>query len=311
MYGLPDTGISNVAGADRPQESLVSHTNSLVAYGATHQQVNLAKFGQFGWATAPENWAVNTHSVSRQMELQVLQTPGAFRAVPGGERLIASWVALFETHCRTIDGLEIGYDYEYEETNFGGSGQMYHDLTNIKRKQVNVKSTYRDYYGRPIFHFLNTYMQLVGMNAETKYPDLVTLLEEANRPTDYLNDQRAGIVLFWEPTPDHRRVENAVMVVNMMPKSTGSISMRRNMDEAGQLTDIDVEWTGTAIFGSGIQGLAQTIMNNRSTMNSSPSLRPSHLRGIGVDVAANSSGSNSDLLKKMSQDGTAVLAGKL
>jgi hypothetical protein len=308
---LPDTGISNVAGADRPQESLVSHTDSIVSYGKTHQQVNLAKFGQFGWATAPENWAVNTHDVSRQMEVQVLQTPGAFKAVPGGEKLIASWVALFETHCKTIEGFELGYDYEYEETAFGGTGQMYHDLTNIKRKQVNPKTTYVDYYGRPIFHFLNTYMQLVGMNAETKYPDLVTLLDEASRPTDYLNDQRAGIVLFWEPTPDHRRVENAVLVVNMMPKTTGSINMRRDMTANGELTNIDVDWTGTAIFGSGIQSLAQTIMTSRSMLNSSPSLRPAHLRGIGSDIMANSSGSNSDLLKKMSQDGTAVLAGKL
>lgn len=308
---LTDAGFSNTSAADRPQEALVSHTDSIAAYGATHQQVNLNKFGQFGWATAPENWAVNTHSVSRQMEVQVLQTPGAFKAVPGGEKLIASWIALFETHAKTIDGFELGYDYEYEETDFGGTGQKYHDLTNIRRKQVNPKTSYVDYYGRPIFHFLNTYMQLVGMNSETKYPDLITLLDEANRPTDYLNDQRAGIVLFWEPTPDHRRVENATMVVNMMPKSTGSINMRRDMTANAELTNIDVDWTGTAVFGSGINSLAQTIMNQRLLLNASPHLRSSWIKNASADVLANGSSSNSSLLSKLSADGTSVLAGKV
>jgi hypothetical protein len=72
----------------------------------------------------------------------------------------------------------------------------------------------------------------------------------------------------------------------MMPQGTGEITGRRDMTQANETPTYDIQFTGIAQFGLGVDLFAQSLLDGISLTGANPYLRPAFVDNITADVLA-------------------------
>jgi hypothetical protein len=280
--------MTNTTGRARIADALIQG-----AYGTGRNQpmLNLNYGGQYGYATEPSEWVSTTHYVSRNLIVRLLDAPAGFNYLPEPQKWIQSCKMLFERHAKTIEGFNQTLEGSFAETAIGGAGEKFHDLTNVTRTASDMVTTHTDLYGRPIQNFIHDWITILGMNPETKFPDVLTLNGNGNTPTDLLHDISHATLIVFEPDPSHTKVAKAWLHVNVFPKGTGEISAKRDLTAEGSLSELSINWTGFSLTGFGVTAFAQQILNTMNLKNANPLYRPSFVNSIHPDVHLDGSGS--------------------
>lgn len=251
--------------------------------GSTSPMLDLTYGGQQGYSPNLVEIVNNQAYIRKNLICVLLEAPKFFQQMPDPQKWVQSLKALFELHCRTIEGFNAGLTADFDEHPVGGGGEMQQELTDMKRARSEPVFGFVEKYGMPIQTFLYYWMTYGGMDPETKFALSGTL---STPPSDMLMDQYTATAIFIEPDPTHTRVMKSWLTTNMFPKSTGEIIGKRDLTAASEVLNLSVEFTGISQFGLGANAFAQSILDTIKLTNANPFLKQAFIQGINSDVAA-------------------------
>lgn len=256
--------------------------------GFAAPQPNLTLGGMNGFRADLSQFANNAAYVQRPLVWLLLEAPRGFQYLPDPDYMTAALKALIELHPKTVSGFNRGLKADFVENAVGGGGEMQYDITDMKREQTQIQATYIDKYNRPIQGFWEYYLEMLGLDPESKVPGICTL--PGIKPTDLLPDVTTFSTIAFEPDPTFQYVLKAWLTTGIMPKMTGDITGKRDIQNAMESGELSIDFTGTSASGLGVQMFAQSILDNINLTNANPNLAPAFISEVDADVAAQAVG---------------------
>jgi hypothetical protein len=256
--------------------------------GYASPQLNLTLGGMNGYRADLSQFTNNSAYVQRPLVWLLLEAPVGFKYLPDPDYMTAALKALIELHPKTVTGFSRGLKADFVENAVGGGGEMQYDITDMKREQTQIQATYIDKYNRPIQNFWEYYMEMLMLDPESKVPGISTL--PGAKPTDLLPDMLTFSTLAFEPDPTFQYVLKAWVTTGIMPKVTGDITGKRDIQNAMESGELSLDFTGTSASGLGPQLFAQSVLDSFNLSNANPNLAPSYISAIDADVAAQNVG---------------------
>jgi hypothetical protein len=264
-------------------------------------QVDLAYGGQFGWTPVLTEWVSNQAYIRRNLVCVLLEAPRLFQKMPDPPKWVQTLRSLVELHPLRIEGLNAGLTVETAEHAVGGAGEMQREFTNVTRARTDVTFTYSsDKYGNPIQTFLDAWIRYGMMDPDTKTALMGTI---DSYDGDMLADMYSFSAVFFEPTPEGRKVHRAWVVTNMFPVTTGDIIGKRDLTSASEISELSINVGGIAQYGNGAVALAQKLLDAMNFNGANPMFMHNVLDDESADVKA----ANKNFQTNMEQMAKAVL----
>lgn len=252
------------------------------AIGAEHRMSNPNYGGVMGWSPNPTQWVNKTGYVRRNLIPIVLRAPAGFAYMPNPDDWYAATRSIFETHPISIEGLNSTLTVAASDTPYGGAGEQFQDPTNVTRERSSPSFTLPDLYGAPVNSYLESWIQYLIMDPETKTALINTLGGQI--PPDMMADIYTMDMLFIEPDPQQSTVIRAWIVYNMFPLSGGEVVGRRDITTDMESVRYNIPMAGFAQVGTGVKVFAQSVLNGMRIAGANPFHRRTYLEGIDADI---------------------------
>lgn len=268
---------------------LLDQQNALSA-GRT-RPLNLAEGGQNGAMMAPHQWVSSAGYMKQKVIAVLLAAPLAMRYMDNFQSNLASLKALIEVMPLSIDGLNSTLEWEFNETPVGNAGEMFETVTKGNRQRSNPSFRWSEKYGSSIQRFWTEYGRLFLQDPDLGVPGIVSApgYLSAGSPA-ILPDHQAMTILFIEPDETLTNVTHAWLCTNMMPKSGGEITGKREIGAANDVPEVNIDFTALTMTGRAVVEQAKAYLQSLNLAN----LRPTELRpfieAASPDVASAQSG---------------------
>lgn len=270
----------------RVTDAILQSGTSYIA-GKENVALDLRHGGQMGYSPELAEWVSNTKYIRKNLICILVDAPKGFNILDPSGVMTATLKSLVELHAISVEGLNATLNVEFAESPVGGGGQVQEDPTDVKEDRSNVSFRFEEKYGQPIYNFFRAWITGLIMDPNTKVPTVATMW---NAPKDNLPDMYAATMIFIEPDPIHGKVVKAWLITNMVPKTSGEATGRRDMTAAGEATTYDIGFTGIAQFGNGPNAFAQKILDSLSITGANPQKRAAFIDAITADVQAGRAG---------------------
>jgi len=267
----------------RMNDALIQREHAGLNFNFRRQMLNPNYSGVMGWSPNPTHWVSKTGYVRRNIIPIVLRAPEGFRYLPKPNDWYAAVRAVFETHPISIEGLNSTLTVSVSETPYGGAGEQFQDPTNVTRERTSLSFTIPDLAGAPVNALLETWIQYLIMDPETKTA-LVNTFTPEQRPTDMLADIYSMDMLFIEPDPQQAKVIRSWIVYNMFPLSGGEVIGRRDITTDMESVRYNIPMAGIAQIGNGVNSFAQDVLNGMAVAGANPLHRRAYTEGIDKDI---------------------------
>lgn len=246
--------------------------------------VNLGHGGQLGWAPRIKAILNSQPYVRQNLICILLRVPTGFLSMRNPQLWISALRSLFEERMEQWQGFNSTINVDFAESAIDGGGNFFEVPSDAKITRTSPSSSVDEVYGKAISKLMKAWIEYLIMHPQSKYPMINTI--EGVSITDMLADRYSATALFFEPSPDFRTVQDAWLVTNMMPKSSGEISGERSITNGSDKQTLNYEWTGITQSTSGVIVLAQQILNNINITGANPTHAAAMLDGISADVEA-------------------------
>lgn len=262
--------------------------NQAFSNGSTAPMLDVTYGGQFGWAPDLTQWVSNQAYIRRPLVCILLEAPRFFQLMPNPNVWVQTLKSLFELTPTVIEGMNATIEVEWADHPVGGAGEIQQEVTDVKRTRSEPAFTWIEKYGRPIQNFLQQWITYGMMDPETKYAMIGTLSKASGitLPSDLLADWFTASALFYEPDPTHTKVVKSWVTTNMMPKGTGEIIAKRDLNTASELTTLNVTFSALSQFNLGSNVFAQKILDQINLQNANPYLQPAFIQNADAAVAS-------------------------
>lgn len=245
---------------------------------------NLALGGMDGFAPDMTQWCNHQAYVAQQAVFLHLEGPVGFKYFPDPQFWYSALKSLLETHAKSITGYSAGLEVDFVENSVSGGGEMQQDPINVTRARTNPSFTFVEKYGRPIQTFLYEYITNLIGDPDSKIPNIATLAGPT--PTDLMADMYTFSGLLYEADPSNTTIQKAWLSCNMMPKSTGDITAKRELSSAKESGEITIEFTAISTSTLGVRLFAQALLDSINFTNANPNLAPAFIQSIDPSVLA-------------------------
>ena len=246
--------------------------------------VDLKYGGQFGALPDFPGYVSSSAYVSRPIVPVLLAAPLGFNHLDNPEVYIRTLKSMVELQAKSIEGLNATLTVEFQSNPFGGGGEQQEDFSNVTREQSRPTFVWTERQGKPFRALLTSWITGIMMDPNSKYPNVVS--NGNSGPNDLLPDYTGMTCLFYEPDPVHKKVNEAWLCTNMMPRTSGEITGNRDLPAGGQTRDYTVEFTAITQHGYGVKRLAQKILNSYNLGGMNPNLQQAFIQDISADVKA-------------------------
>jgi hypothetical protein len=261
----------------------ILQSGTAFAQGKKAAMLNPIYGGQHGLAPDLSEWVSNQAYVRRNLICLLVEAPKGFQYLPNPDQWVATLRAAVELHAISIDGLNQTLDVETTETPVGGGGEVQEDFVDVKRQRSQPVIRIPEKVGMPFANFFGGWIRNLIMDPDTKYPAIATL---AKVPPDMLADMYSATMLFIEPDALHDKVVKSWLVTNMYPKNSGEITGRRDLTAAHEAVTHDINFTGIAQSGVGVDDFAQKVLDGMKITGANPYLRPAFVDKISADLTS-------------------------
>lgn len=262
--------------------------NRAYGRGVSTPLLNGVNGGQFGFGADYPGFISNTPYARRNLIAILVDAPRGFRDLDEPDILTNTLKSLVELHSKRIDGLQSTLTVDTQGTPFGGAGEQHEVAVNVTRQQSNPQFVWDEKYGRTVNRFFEYWITNLIMDPNTKVPNVMT--RTGTKPTDLLPDYNTMTVIFIEPDPTHRYVTQAWLCANMMPKTGGERTGRKDQTTGGDLVEQSIEFTSITQVGTGVDRFAQSLLDKMNLTGANPLLRPAFVDQISADVKAGDAG---------------------
>lgn len=266
---------------------LVNATHSITA-GRT-RSLNATQGGQQGAMSDPRNWMSSATYVRQKLIPVLIEAPGFMQYMDDGEDRIRILKALIELMATSITGLNSTLEVSYGEHRVSNAGEFHETPVQVARARSVPAFVWPEKEGMTIYNFWNDYIIDLIADPETMHPGLVSkaAYQQANYP-EFLPHQIAFTVLFIEPSRDLKRVTNAWLCSNMMPKTSGTNEGSRVVGEANEVVEQTIEFTATTQVGTKVVELAQNYLNSLTHAGFRPAALPAAYDKVSSSVDVDS-----------------------
>lgn len=235
---------------------------------STAPMVNAVPGAQMGSLIDIGKYVQNAHYVRKNVMARVVEYPKWISYMPEGHQqayreAIKSW---FETQTK-IDGLNKALTAEFVRTPIGPSGHQQADFSKAVEAQSVVTHTAVEKYGR-YYRTLFEHWIRFGMGDHLSGVPLVSIFN--NEIVDALPDLYSCSVIYFEPDPLHKYVQDAILMTNMAPEGAGPDDFRKDPEAAGETVELPIQFTGLQQTSYGVKLWAQELLDetNRGGFNS-------------------------------------------
>ncbi len=237
--------------------------------------INLGIEGSHGYSPDLRNWLSSQLYVQRPLVCVLLEAPRFIQYMPQPQKWLRAIKNLVETHPQSVEGFNAALKPEFDEAAFGGAGEMFQVVTDMKRTRTEPVFTYREREGRPIQNLIGLWMQYGMMDPESKFA-LIRTIAGTNTAdlTDYLNDWSTMTCMFYEPDITNTRPDKCWITTNMQPMEQGEVTGKRDLTTAGETLTLSIPFTGISMYNSATLAYAQQYMEGLAMEQANPSLRP-------------------------------------
>jgi len=253
---------------------------------ATSPMVNAFAGGQMGPLVNQGRYVQNAHYVKRNVLVRVVEFPKWIDYMPKPDVFRQAIKTFFEVHTK-VDGLNKALTAEFAETNIGAGGHKQYDLTNVIEAQSEIVHTATEKYGQVYKTLLDFWLRYGMQDPVAKIPLISVISDEV---TDALPDMYCATVLYSEPDPLHKYVQNAWLVTNMAPRLNGPDEGRKDLSAAGETVEMAIGFTGLQQTSYGVKTFAQDLLNDLDRSGLNPMTRKAFMTAIDADVSATAGG---------------------
>lgn len=266
---------------------LVDPTNTISR--GYNKALNMAVGGQQGATRDPQKWMSSATYVRQKLIAVLIAAPGHMKYMDDGDDRIRQLKALVEVRATSITGLNSKLDVTYEEHKVSNAGEVHHTPVQVVRTPSTPTFEWPEVEGMGVFRFFDQWITDLIADAETSHPRLITRTkyQEAGYP-EFLPDAIAMTVLFFEPSKDLSRINNAWLCTNMMPRTSGENEGKRVIGEANEVVTQAIEFTSTTQIGDQVTALAQGYVDNLKRDGYRPAALPAAYDAIQADVDVDS-----------------------
>nr|DAN63090.1 MAG TPA: virion structural protein [Caudoviricetes sp.]DAO09253.1 MAG TPA: virion structural protein [Caudoviricetes sp.] len=246
--------------------------------------VDLRLGGQNGFIPDYRTYLSNSAYVQRNVIPFLIEYPRGFNHLPNPEIWIGTLKSLVETQALTIEGLNGKVNVSYTENAIGSSGEMQEDFTQVTRERSTPSFTWVERQGRPVHLFFNGWIFYLIGHPDTQTPMINALPQNADKYFDFLPDFNSMSVLFVEPDPFQRRVIEAWLCVNMMPKTSGDLNGKRDLASAMSDRKVTIDFTAMTMMSLGVNQFGQWLLNQLNYVGLNPHTRRSAIETISANI---------------------------
>lgn len=244
--------------------------------------VDVRASGQQGYISDLKAYHANAAYVRRNVIAIVMETPRGFSDLPQGEVWHATLKALVETGAQSIEGLKSTLNVEYVQNAIGASGEQQEDIAKVTRERSEVTISWVEKYGKPVARFLDSWITYLIGDPDTGVPAIIAVNDDV---VDQLPDYYTMTVMFIEPDPLHKYVQEAWLVTNMAPKQGATREGRRDLTQAGESLTYSIPFTGMQQVGAGTNALAQQLLDQINFSGVNPNRREPFINAKAADAA--------------------------
>lgn len=224
----------------RTNDTLLGSSDPFVqAMGLENRTVLNPGLGNIGgWShNVFEYLNVQPH-IRQQSWCILLSTPNLFSRLPSSTRLHSMCKAFFENRSLKFEGLSDRTEMEFADVTWTGHKLSF--PTGATRTLGTITHSTYDIEGECFRWLFEVWVDWCMINSDTGMPNAVILAD----PGNLLLDDIAASAIYFEPVRTGKDVSSAQLVVGIMPRNKVQIDMSRDKNEAGQMRNIDMEFTG-------------------------------------------------------------------
>lgn len=267
--------------------------------GSQYEAPNPMNGGQFGFMTDFNNYINTTPYLQQPVKPFLLQYPGAFDLFDQETRdvLVKMLKNLMEVAPKEIEGLRSTISTDTYSMEMGAY-QVYDEINNVTRERSAPTNSYVEVDGCTIGRFWEWYIETLGMDANSKYPNIITLQGLSRKDggriyqgkgagarqriiTTFLSDMTKMVMLYVEPDRTGQYCVDAYLCANMFPKGAGDRESRRSLTSSKAGREFTVEFTAITQIGYGVIALGQRFLDVINYTGCNPQLQPAAVIGKG------------------------------
>lgn len=244
--------------------------------------VDLRQGGQHGFIPDYTTFLSNSAYVQRNVIPFLIEYPRGFDYMPEPHIWIGTLKALVETQAKSIEGLQGAITVNYVSNPFGAAGEEQEDYSQTQRARSTPTFSYVERQGRPVYHFYNGWIFYLLGHPDTQTPMINSI--HPDKHFDFLPDFNSMTVLFVEPDPFQRRVEEAWLCLNMKPKGSGPLEGKRDLPSAMQSREVSIEFTAITMMSLGVKQLGQSLLDQMNYASLNPQTRLAAVEEISANI---------------------------
>lgn len=256
------------------------------ANNSTTPMVNAMEGGQNGPSLNLGKYVNNAAYVKRNVIARVVEFPRWVEYMEEPAIWRKAIKTFFEVHTQ-ISGLNKGLQAEFTEQQLGSTNHVQYDLARVTEEQSEVTHSTPDKYGKVYQHLFSTWLRYGMQDPETRLP-LISVINDT--VPDLLPDMYSATVLYFEPDPTHRHIQDAYLITNMAPRSNGPDEARKDLSAGGELNELAIAFTGLQQTNLGVKQFAKEVLDTMNLGSMNPDTRKAFISEVSADALATPGG---------------------
>jgi hypothetical protein len=251
------------------------------AYGGHSAALDLKLGGQSGHTSAIgrvgadgknyDEWISNQAHVKQNIIPVVLKYPTAFDYFTDKAMMISAYNAIMTMHPETITGFQSGLTVDFDEHAIGGAGEMQEEFTKVSRARTAINMTFKEKAGKSIQKYIDLVIRHLYSDPDMEKPLISNALNtDAKFGGLYTPDYYTGTHLYIEPDVTQQNVVDAWLCTNVMFKSNGERTAKRDIHSARETMDLSIDLTSITMNSDSVLKLAQTVLSGLNVLHANP-----------------------------------------
>lgn len=217
---------------------------------------NLEVAGQLGYGIKAGALDGATPLVLPPAVIYVTHTPEMWEVRDTDKALARVMKSMFETHAKSVTGIDIGYTLESGQQPVGHDGQQMDAPTVSKRNAVQPNFTFGEITGNLCFRIIETWIWDI-CDPDTQIS--LSRVPTANLMPFTMSAYSASFVAIqYDQTMDTSRILGAIYITNVYPTGTNEFGIKREIGQAST-QDRSISFTGIGLTGENIMNLARSV----------------------------------------------------
>lgn len=243
---------------------------------------NLEVGGQNGYSIKAGALDAATPLVLPPAVIYVTQTPHMWDINDTDHVLARVVKSMFETHAKSVTGIDIGYTLESGQQPVGQDGQQMDAPTVSKRNAVQPNFTFGEVTGNLVFRVIQTWLWDIS-DPDTQI-SMARLQTSQLMPFTMSAYALSFIALQFDQTMDFNRLLGAIYITNVYPTATNEFGIKREIGQAA-VQDRSISFTGLGIENGYIYKLGKRIAELLA-------YRTGYASAVADPYSANAAGAN-------------------